>query len=245
MALVALTALAAAIVQSATGLGFALVLGPALFALLEPEAAIVVLTVLAIALNLLVLLGERRRPRVVWREVAPILAAAAPGAVCGVAVLRTLSKPTLQIAVGAAVLAAGLLRLGTRPPATAPRGRTPKRLAVGFAAGTLTTSTGASGPPLALWLARRGLSPAEIRDSLSAAFLGLGVIGAVALVPVLPDAGVDVAVLAVALACVVAGHAVGRRAFARLDARRYEPVLLAVVLAAGAASVVAGVTGWA
>jgi hypothetical protein len=41
--------------------------------------------------------------------------------------------------------------------------------------------------------------------------------------------------------CVVAGHAVGSRAFARIDADRYEPLLLAIVVAAGAASVVAGV----
>jgi hypothetical protein len=38
----------------------------------------------------------------------------------------------------------------------------------------------------------------------------------------------------------VVGHALGSRAFARLDARRFEPLLLAVVLAAGAASAVAG-----
>ena len=44
-----------------------------------------------------------------------------------------------------------------------------------------------------------------------------------------------------ALVCVVAGHAVGQRAFARIDAARYEPLLLAIVVAAGAASVVAGV----
>ena len=39
----------------------------------------------------------------------------------------------------------------------------------------------------------------------------------------------------------VAGHAVGQRAFARIDGRRYEPLLLAIVVAAGTASVVAGV----
>jgi uncharacterized membrane protein YfcA len=54
------------------------------------------------------------------------------------------------------------------------------------------------------------------------------------------DIEVDWGALAVALACVVAGHAVGRRAFARIDAARYEPLLLAIVVAAGAASVVAG-----
>ena len=47
--------------------------------------------------------------------------------------------------------------------------------------------------------------------------------------------------LALGLACVVAGHAVGRRAFARLDGARYEPLLLALVTAAGLASVAGGV----
>jgi uncharacterized membrane protein YfcA len=95
---------------------------------------------------------------------------------------------------------------------------------------------------MALWFAHRGLGPAEIRDSLSAAFLGLGAIAAVVLAPVLAAAGaeIDWSALAAALVCVVAGHAVGRRAFARIDAARYEPLLLGIVVAAGAASVVAG-----
>jgi uncharacterized membrane protein YfcA len=93
-----------------------------------------------------------------------------------------------------------------------------------------------------LWFAHRGLGPAEIRDSLSACFLGLGIIAAVVLAPVLATADIEVewGALAAALVCVVAGHAIGRRAFARIDAARYEPLLLAIVVAAGAASVVAG-----
>ena len=62
------------------------------------------------------------------------------------------------------------------------------------------------------------------------------------LAPVLAAADIEVdwPALAVALVCVVAGHAVGRRVFARIDAARYEPLLLAIVVAAGAASIVAG-----
>ena len=84
MLLLAVVALVAAVVQAATGLGFALVLSPAVFALLEPESAVVAITVLGLALNGLVLFGERRRPRVAWGEVGPLLVAAVPGAVCGV-----------------------------------------------------------------------------------------------------------------------------------------------------------------
>jgi uncharacterized membrane protein YfcA len=243
VALVAAAALAAAVVQASTGLGFALVLGPALFALLEPESAIVALTVLGLALNLLVLFGERRRPAVAWSEVGPILAAAAPGALCGVLVLRALPKPWLQVTVGAAVIAAAALRARSRAAAFEPTAGDPRaRLALGFATGTLTTSAGINGPPMALWFTHRGLGPAEVRDSLSAAFLGLGIIGGVVLAPVLAaaDEDVDWRALAAGLVCVVAGHAVGRRAFARIDAARYEPLLLVVVVAAGAASVVAG-----
>lgn len=243
MALVALAALTAAVVQASTGLGFALVLGPALFALLDPESAIVAVTVLGLALNGLVLFAEHRRPRVAWGEIRPILLAALPGALCGVIVLRALPKSALQVAVGAAVIVAAALRAYARRRAVAPSAGDPRaRVALGFASGTLTTSAGINGPPLALWLTRRGLAPAEVRDSLSAAFLGLGVIGGLVLAPVLAAAGHDVdwAPLAVALACVVAGHALGRRAFAALDAERYEPLVLAIVTAAGLASIAAG-----
>jgi uncharacterized membrane protein YfcA len=230
-------------VQAATGLGFALVLGPAVFALLEPESAIVAITVLGLALNGLVLFAERRRPRVAWNEVGPILAAALPGAVAGVFVLRALPKSTLQVAVGVAVVAAAALRARARAREVAPTaGDPPARLALGFASGTLTTSAGVNGPPIALWLAHRGLGPSDMRDSLSAAFLGLGVIAGVVLAPVLASTGaeIDWLALGVGLVCVVAGHAVGRRAFARLDGARYEPLLLALVTAAGLASIAAG-----
>lgn len=243
MLLVAVAALVAAVVQAATGLGFALVLGPSLFLALDPENAIVAVTVLGLALNALVLFGERRRPVVAWPEVRPLLLAAVPGAVCGVLVLRALPKPWLQIGVGVAVLAATVLRARSRARAEAPSAGDPRaRLALGFATGTLTTSAGVNGPPIALWLTRRGLEPAEVRDSLSAAFLGLGLIGAAVLGPVLAAAGhgVQWGALGAGMVAVVAGHAAGHRAFARIDGERYEPLVLVMVVAAGLASVVAG-----
>jgi uncharacterized protein len=184
VALVAAAALVASVVQASTGIGFALVLGPSLFALLDPESAIVALTVLGIALNLLVLFAEQRRPDVAWREVGPLLAAAAPGAVLGVVLLRALPKAWLQIGVGVAVIVAAVLRERARREEAEPTPGDPRaRLALGFATGTLTTSAGVNGPPIALWLAHRGLGPSAVRDSLGAAFLGLGIIGAIVLTP--------------------------------------------------------------
>lgn len=243
LALLAATALVAAVVQAATGLGFALVLGPAVFALLEPEAAIVAITLLGFALNGLVLFGERRRPVVAWDEIRPLLAAAVPGAICGVLILKALPKSALQVAVGGAVIVAAALREGARRRAAAATPGDPRqRLALGFATGTLTTSAGVNGPPLALWLSHRGLRPADMRDTLSAAFLGLEIIGGAVLAPALAVSGaeIDWGALAIAFGCVIAGHAVGRRAFAHLDGARYEPVLLVLVTVAGVASVLAG-----
>ena len=163
---------------------------------------------------------------------------------CGVLVLRALPKSVLQIAVGVAVIAAAALRARARREAAAPTPGDPRaRLALGFATGTLTTSAGVNGPPIALWLAHRGLAPAEIRDSLSAAFLGLGIIAAVVLAPVLATADVEVDWGALAVGAGVRGRRPrGRPARLRADRRRrYEPLLLAIVVAAGAASIVAGV----
>ena len=233
----------AAVVQATAGIGFALVLSPAAFALLDPESAIVAVTALGLALNLLVLFAERRRPQVVWSEVRPFLWAAVPGAACGVVALRALPKPALQVAVGVVVVAAAALRAQALRRAVPPSAGDPRgRLAVGFVSGTLTTSAGVSGPPLALWLAHRGYGAAEMRDSLGAAFLGLAIIGGLVLAPVLAAAGTDIdwGALGVGLGCVVVGHAIGSRVFARLKGERFEPLLLAVVTAAGAASIVAG-----
>jgi uncharacterized protein len=236
-------ALAAACVQASTGLGFALVLTPIAFALFPAPAAIIVVTVLGVVLNVLVLAAEQRRPRVVWGEAIPILAAAIPGTAAGVVALAVLPKPVLQIAVGTGLLAITVTRLGSRaqePRETRGTGRT--RLALGLLTGMLGTSTGVTGPPLAIWLERRGLTPAELRDSLSAMFLVLGLLGCIALVPLFHRAHPQAAVLIGGVACVAGGHAVGRQVFARLSPQRFIPLVQVVVLAAGIASVAAGLS---
>jgi uncharacterized protein len=111
LVLVAASAFVASCVQATSGLGFALILTPVLFALMSPVGAIVTATGLGIVLNVLVLFADRRRLSVAWGEVLPILAAAAPGSVLGLLLLRALPKPVLQIVVGIAVITAALLRL--------------------------------------------------------------------------------------------------------------------------------------
>ncbi len=260
VALVGVVALAAACLQATAGIGFALVLTPVLLLLISPPATIITVTVLGLELNLLVLFAERRRRQVLWREIAPIVLAAVPGTFAGAMLLSVLSRPVLQVGVGVLVILAALVRARRRgavgtaaaAPAAAEPGPAEARseaggavlgqLALGLATGVLTTSTGVSGPPLALWLTQRGLSPAQLRDSLSASFLAFRAVGALALAPLLPRAHLKLSALLAGTACVLAGHAIGSRVFARLHSLHYEPLLLAVVIVTGVASLLAGAT---
>jgi uncharacterized protein len=239
MALAALAALAGAAVQSATGFGFALVLSPALFAVMDPVEAVTALLALGLALNLLVLFEGGRPEHVDWRALAPMLLAAVPGLAIGAVALTQLSKEVLQVAVGVAVIAAAGWQLRERarghrplPPAAA--------WGAGFASGALTTSISVSGPPLVLWLEARGVRPEEFRASLAASFLALNLVGGLVLLAAEGAGAFDAGAVAVLLALVVAGYALGALAFRRLDRERFFTLVLALVAATGVASVLAG-----
>jgi uncharacterized protein len=236
MVLAAVAAFAGAAVQSATGFGFALVLSPALFAVMDPVEAVTALLVLGLALNLLVLFEGGRPEHVDWRALAPILVAAVPGLVVGAVALTELSKEVLQVAVGVAVIAAAGWQLQARHVRLSP-GAT---WIAGFASGALTTSISVSGPPLVLWLTARGVRPEEFRASLAASFLALNVVGGAILLGAEGSGAFDAGQVALLLVLVVAGYGVGAVAFRRLDRERFFNVVLVLVALTGAASVVAG-----
>jgi uncharacterized protein len=110
--------------------------------------------------------------------------------------------------------------------------------AAGLVAGGLTTSTTTAGPPLLVYLLGRELEPARLRDTITVCFLGLSLVGAVALwVTGTGEAVPEAWLVAVLVPVVAAGHLAGRPLFAALvRSGRYERVLTAVLLA----SVLAG-----
>jgi uncharacterized protein len=243
MAIAALAAFVGAFVQSATGFGFALVLSPALFAVLEPVEAVTALLALGFLLNLLVFFEHGRPGAVDWRSILPMLLAAVPGLGVGFAVLEALSKEALQVAVGVAVLLAAGWQLRQRRRQKRPALPASAGWAVGFLSGTLTTSISVSGPPLVLWLEARGVGPQEFRASLAASFLALNLAGCVLLLTLEGSAALDAAVVLALLGLVVAGHALGAFAFRRLDRERFFTFVLLLVAATGVASVAAGLAG--
>ncbi len=245
--LAAIAIFAGATVQSVTGFGFVLVAGPALFAVLEPEQALSVLFIVGSAVCVLVLASEGRRPELRTDQLRLIIPAAVPGCALGVLILQALSKPTLQVAVGIAVIIAALLvaqGVAISRSGRLPDDATATPLAVGFLMGVLTTSTGTSAPPIVLWFQRLELPPVSARDTLVATFLALNPIGGAALVILGKNPGVPSAAwILVPLAAAIAGYFTGRDIFRRLDAGVFRVIALTLVVLAGVASVVAGLAG--
>jgi hypothetical protein len=230
---------AGAALQSATGFGFSLVAAPLVFAVLEPAQAVGLLTLLGTEVNLLTLLGERRRPQPAWRESVLIVAGSVPGAVIGVAVLRALDPVALQIAVSIGVVAtlvARRLAAGRAAPVWAAP-------IAGFFSGGLTTSTTTSGPPMLVYLLGRPLTPARLRDTMPVCFLGLSVVGALALLVTRTHGAVpDATLVAILVPIVAVSHIAGRPLFATLERsgsyERVVTVLLLVSLVVGLATAV-------
>ncbi|HEX3277080.1 MAG TPA: sulfite exporter TauE/SafE family protein [Thermoleophilaceae bacterium] len=238
MGLAAAAALTGAFVQSTTGFGFALVLSPALFAVMDPVEAVMTLLVLGLVLSLLVLFEGGRPKHVDWRSLAPMLAAALPGLAVGAVALTQLSKSVLQVAVGVAVVAVAAWQLRRRRRGAEPH-RVPGGIA-GFTSGALTTSINVSGPPIVLWLEARGASPEEFRASLAATFLVLDLAGGAVLLVGEGSGSIDAGRLGPLLALVIAGYALGAVAFRRLNRERFYTLVLALVACTGVASIVAG-----
>ena len=237
MPLAAAAAVAAgAAVQSATGFGFSIVAAPLVFAAVEPQEAVGLLILLGSLANVLTLVSERRRPRPVWQECAVLLAFALPGAVAGVAVLRALDPVALQVAVSIGVVATLIARRLAKRHTPAWGGPI-----AGLAAGALTTSTTTAGPPLIVYLLGRDLEPGQVRDTVPVCFLGLSMVGVVALWVTdtggaVPEAGL----VALLVPVVAAGHLAGRPLFAALArSGRYEAVLTTILIASVATGLAA------
>jgi uncharacterized protein len=223
---------AGAVLQAATGFGFSLLAAPLTFAALEPAPAVGLLLLLATEVNLLTL-AEGRRPQWDRQATKVMLAFAAPGAFAGVAVLRALPAVGIQIAVTLGILGTLAARRGAGRRAHVPA------WAAGLAAGALTTSTSTNGPPMLLHLLDRGASPATVRDTMTVCFLGVAVLGGIALAvtgtPALPSPALVLGLIP----AVLVAHLVGRRLFARLAAGdRYESVLNVLLGVAAVAGLV-------
>lgn len=228
------------VLQTATGFGFAILSAPIGAALIGGPEIVTTILITGTAVDLLILLLRREPPGPRWDEVGIIGLSSVPGLLVGAYLLAVLSQQTLLFVIAVAVVLAVGFRIRTTRTGGGKVPIASRRWGImaGGLAGVLATSTTLAGPPIVYYLQHRPYSPTTTRDTLvmvNLVRLPISVIALLlgAVLVVLP--GMGWLVLAA-----LGGFFVGGAVFRRLDAQRYEALVLALLtLAAGTALVLA------
>ncbi len=227
-------ALAAGVVTTLFGFGFALVAVPLLSVTLGPRDAVAVVTILGFLATAAFL--ARFRDHVQWTIARRQILAAACGMPLGLLVLVYASVQFLQIAIAVAVVSAVVVlargfRIHTEGALS--------DLGAGFLSGVLNTSVGTNGPPLVAVNQSRGLDPHAFRSTLAAVFAFSSLIAN----PMMWAAGRYTSTVllaaAVGIPSMFVGWIAGIRLHAHVDPERFRVLVLGLLLA-GATTAAAG-----
>lgn len=205
---------------------------PILALLVGAKVAVVGTTIVGPLLTASILVRDWDQIR--RRTAFTVTLAAVVGMPLGIFVLSHASDRALTAIIGIIVVTAGLaLWRGLQVPS----GRFAEPLA-GLVSGAFATSTGTSGPPLVIVFHSESLEPKEFRGTLAATFLAQSV---VALFAFWASGHLTVGAAYVALAALpglAVGWLVGERLFEGMSKDRFRALVLVVLIASGAVSVV-------
>lgn len=244
-ALIAAVLVVSAALQTSTGFGFALLSAPVLAVLVGPVEAVSTIVATGVVVDVLVLVGDGRRPQPRRRDVLALGAWSVPGLVAGALLLRALPSTVLQLVVAGAVLFAVGHRLRPRRAlrSTATGASSAERwwsaAPAGLASGVLSTATTLGGPPVVLYLTRRPRPPRQTRDTLVALSLLRLPLSVAALI--LAGTWVRPPGLIVLWIAVAMGYVIGRWVFARMNLARYEQAVLGALVMAALVAVASAV----
>lgn len=231
-----------AFIKGATGAGMQIIGVPVVSTFLGVEHAVVVMVVPGLATNLGLVWLHRRHLRAT-RDLAPLLAMGALGAIIGTFGLRTLDAPVLNL------LVAGLIGLyvvmmlrgaGWRLPERVTRYTSPP---AGLAAGLLQGATGIPGPIVAAYLHSFRLDKQAFVVSVAMMFLVLAGAQAVTLVQFGMFTSERATQGLFALVPTMLLLMAGARLTERLSRRTFDRWVLAVLLASAAKLLWDGVGG--
>lgn len=217
----------AAVCQSLTGFGFALVMVPLLSLVWDVKSAVVTSTLLG-TVTLLPLVFEARR-HVHLAATATLLLGSLVGIPVGLLILEVADPESLKIFVGVVVIAASILYYRVREVRTMRSGAAPAA-GVGVVSGVLGGSTAMGGPPAIFYLLGTERSVEVFRGTLLAFFLpnNLIRIGAFAGVGrVTPDV---LRLSAIALPALFVGLFVGARLRQRVREETFRLLVLLVLI---------------
>jgi uncharacterized protein len=230
-----------AFVQSALGLGFALLAAPVLLLWVQPHASVVAVLALGMLSTGLVLTPHLRRAPATELQgvVVPLLVGAVLGAPLGALALRTSDVDSVRLVVGILIAVSGglIVVAPSRPVRAERRGA----FVAGFASGLLGGATGIGGPPAALYLSNQSWTGSSFRLALTATF---GVTCASALVTLLVLGAItwgEVSLTLLFCPAVLVGWTLNEITSPRLhlhESARFKMAVGLLVLAAGAGTVI-------
>lgn len=217
-----------ALAQSISGIGFALVGGPLLFAVFGPREGVRVAVVLSMLVNVGVLVREHRA--VMVRRMLPVLVAALVSTPVLVHLLSSVHSQALRAAAGAViVLGVVLVAAGRTGDAGVAGG-----VVAGLVSATMNVLASAGGPAVAVYATGARWDPVRLRATLQAYFLCLNVVTVLTLG--LPDWSLGRATVLVA--ALVAGSALGAVLAPRVSHRLARVVTLLLAAVGGLALLV-------
>jgi uncharacterized membrane protein YfcA len=222
----------AAVCQSLTAFGFALVTVPLLALAWEVKPAVVTSTVLG-TIVLLPLLYEVRG-HVPVRRVTPILIGSLAGIPLGVLILERIDVIALEIVVAGVVIVGSLL-IYFSPDLRVRRPPAPLSLAVGGLSGVLRAATSMGGPPVILYALTLERKVERFRATLLAVFLPTSIVTIAALAIAGHVTGDVLLVTVVAQPAVVLGSLTGRWARVRVSEPAFRLVVLGLLFASSGA----------
>ena len=229
-----LIALVGGIVSGLAGFGFGLVTVPLLLMLYPPATVTTVGSSLVLASGWIVLLSTWRTVQV--RTLGALVPGATIGVFIGTVLLRALEPALIKLIAGVVVIlfAVSVLR-GWRidavhHPLAAPL--------AGLASGTLSTSTGMSGPPVVLLFTTRQYDMQQFRGSITAYFYYVNFIG----ISVLILRGIvgweQLEIAFRLLPAAIIGGFIGRRVLRYVSQSQFRRITLVMLLLTGTTGIV-------
>lgn len=161
----AILALGAALINGGIGYGFSSIITPIAIFWYSNKVLNPALVMVEVAVNVALVLRERRYIRATWPRARPVVSTLLPGIILGTIGLTSLAVNDVKIVVYATLFPLVALQLlgYSRPFKNEKRGGA----AVGPGIGFLYALTTISGPPLALFLRNQGLSKDEFRCTIA------------------------------------------------------------------------------
>jgi uncharacterized protein len=230
---------AAGVVRGFSGFGFALLSISAVSMVLPPSVVVPAMWLLDFIAGLNLLPGIW--PKVHWRPILLLVAAAIAATPFGVYLLATVPAPAMRIALALVVVAsAATLLSGYQLKRMPTSGET---VATGLAAGLLNGALGIGGPPIIIFFLGSPIAIEAGRASMIAAFLAMDLSGIPSLVAFGLVTWEALKLLAICLPTLVAGIFVGSRLVGRMNPHQVRQVLLWLLMALGLAIGTQGVLG--